>query len=185
LLYDGDHNALIEEKAWVQRAQEDIRGFEPLYNKYYALIFRYIYRRTDSMDLALDLCSQTFYKALSGIRKYKWTGRPFGAWLYRIAANEIRKHFRNQKEVFVIEEEKARIFFPHEEVPGPRVEDLVRAFQLLSEAEVELIELKYFEELTFRDIGLMWGQKESAVKMRVYRTLAKMKTIIVNGHEKV
>lgn len=53
----------------------------------------------------------------------------------------------------------------------------------LDEEDIRLIELKYFEENTFVEMALLLGMKESAVKMKVYRLLKKLKLRIESYHE--
>lgn len=166
-----------DEQQWIAEAQRDPQSFEPLYNRYYEEIFRFIYRRTDREQLTADICSQTFYKALLNLKKYQWTGRPFVAWLYRIASNELNRHFRDQKPVFVIEEDKMWDSFQEAEM-SPDVEGLIRVFSLLTDEEVHLLELKYFEQKTFKEIADILDFTESAIKMRLYRLLERMKQML-------
>lgn len=167
-------------------AKKDIQYFKPLYSKYYDPIFRFIYRRTDDEALTADLCSQTFFKALSNIKKFTWQGKSLAPWLFRIAANEIKKHFRDRKEIFVIEEDKL--------MDTPELRDdwkninqdkLSRLLNTLNDLEIRLIELKYFEGNTFPEISVILEMKESAVKMRLYRLLHKLKGILERDHVKI
>ena len=166
-----------DEQQWIAAAQKDPQHFEPLYNRYFDEIFRYVYRRTEREALTADICSQTFYKALLNLKKYQWTGKPFVAWLYRIAANELNRHFRDQQPVFVIEEDKLWESLLESEV-SPDTEDLIRVFTLLEEEEVHLIELKYFEQKTFKEIAAILDITESTSKMRMYRLLERMKQML-------
>lgn len=178
-----DHIAIEEERKWIEMSKKDIGHFKPLYSKYYESIFRFIYRRTDDEALAADLCSQTFYKALSNIKKFKWQNKPLAPWLFKIASNEIKKHFRNRREIFVIEEDKL--------MDTPELKDewkyinqdkLYSLLNTLDDLEIRLIELKYFEGNTFSEIGIILEKKESAVKMRLYRLLNKLKRNLEDHH---
>lgn len=176
---DLNHIELQEEKQWIEAARLNTEAFEPIYLRYYDEIYRFIYRRTGRETMSNEICSETFYQALSNIKKYQWRGIPFGNWLYTIASNELRKRYRNKKEVFIIEIDKFQ-----EQLPVPEMlehigtEPLVRALDQLNELELRLIELKYFEHKTFREVGLLLEMKESAVKMRIYRLLLAMKKLI-------
>lgn len=173
---DTNHTDLVHEEHLIALAKQDITHFEGLYTKYFDTIFRFIYRRTDDESLTADLCSQVFYKAMRNLRKFVWKGRPFGAWLYAIARNEVKKHYRNRKEVFVIEEEHIKAI--HEWQPNNHALDpalIISLFEGLTEDEVHLLELKYFEQNTFHDMALVLGMTESAVKMKLYRLLHSLK----------
>lgn len=170
-----DHSEWEEERVWIDQAKNDILCFQPLYERYYAEIFRYIYRRVDDEALAADLCSQTFYKALKGIKGYEWRGKPFGAWLYTIAANEIRKQFRRKPLSFLIDEQQWRLIV---DVKTERIDDdevIRQVFQQMNEEEVRLVEMKYFEDKTFKEMAGLLSMSESAIKMKVYRLLERIK----------
>ncbi|MEM9324361.1 MAG: sigma-70 family RNA polymerase sigma factor [Bacteroidota bacterium] len=171
---------LAQERAWISRAKENSEHFEPLYNKYFDAVYRYIFRRTDDEALAADLCSQTFYKALKGIGKYRWMGRPFGAWLFQIASNEVRKHFRGRTRVFVIEGERMEMVMESEVEDQTLLERLPQLLNELEEEDLRLIELKFFEDQTFKEIAELLGISESGAKMRTYRLLTRMRKLLLS-----
>jgi RNA polymerase sigma-70 factor (ECF subfamily) len=181
---DKIHSDLEDEKRWISQAKTDISAFEPLYIKYYDEIYRYIFRRVGKDGLSAELCSETFYKALLNIDKYTWQGIPFGNWLYTIAANEIKKHYKKNKRIFIIEVDKMLEQLPVEEIIDKAGnEELIWVLNQLSDFELRLIELKYFEGKTFREVGLLLSMKESAIKMRTYRLLLSMRELIIKKHD--
>ncbi len=172
-------NSLEQERIWIEKSKQDIRHFEPLYNKYFDALFRFFLRRTDDEVLAKELCSTTFFKILDKLHAYRWQGVPFGAWLFKIAGNELKKHFRDKKPVYVLEEEKLTCLEMEEEMQNPDNQTrLVSILDELPEDDLRILELKYFESYNFREISEMLEMSESAVKMRVYRLLGKLKTIL-------
>jgi len=171
---------LVNEQAWIEAARKDSAAFKPLYVKYHEPLFRFLLRRTDDELLAADLCSSTFYKALDGLDRYVWQGKPFGAWLYRIASNELKKHFRDKKPIYVVEEDRINCLAEIESMVEPNhIEQLVVVLDDLPELDLRLLELKYFEGASFKEISALLGFGESAAKMRLYRLLAKLKTLIL------
>src|SRR5262245_19160411 len=88
-----------EELAAIRAAQADPQRFAPLYLAYFNTIFRFIHRRTSARELTADITQQTFLKALVALPRYEPRGLPFRAWLYRIALNELRMHWRKRKPV--------------------------------------------------------------------------------------
>jgi len=181
-----DHSALQQEQSWITAAQKDIRNFEPLYRKYYDTIFRFIFRRTDDEALAADLSSQTFYKAMTKLKSYQWQGKPLVAWLYTIALNEVKKHYRDKKPIFVIEENK---ILEADEIRDEWLhlakDDMMRLLDELNDADLQIIELKYFESFTFKEIAIMLEMTESAVKMKLYRLLKRLKERLEVWHDKI
>ncbi len=170
---------LPNEEQLINAARKDFREFEPLYDHYYAQIYRFVFRRTDDPDLAADLVSQTFMKALNNLKRYQYRGVPFGAWLHRIASNEVKKHYRSKgtRQVFSLEQQEIADFIELESEghSEDEIEQLIKLLADLDEAELTVIELRFFEEKSFKEIAYILDMKESAVKMRTYRTLEKLK----------
>ncbi len=82
--------------ALVQRAQAgDADAFGELYDRYVDLVYRYVYYRVASQQLAEDLTSETFLRALRRIGSFTWQGRDVGAWFVTIARNLIADHYKS------------------------------------------------------------------------------------------
>ncbi len=170
-----------QEDAIVRAAQADPVRFAPLYEQYFAIIFRFIHRRMGHRELTADLTQQTFLKALIALPRYSSRGLPFRAWLYRIALNEMRMHWRKKKEVVMD--------LSFADVRGLRVEiglkeddddmrRLANALTRLPEDKARLIEMRYVDDLSFAEIGSVLGIAEDAAKMRTHRVLAILRTYI-------
>lgn len=168
-----------EEMELVKAAQKDSRCFEPLYTRYYKKIASYIYHRLENKEEAFELTSQVFYKALENLSKYNAQGVPFSAWLFRIASNEINLFYRKKKSARVVDADAqgvAELICAVEDA-SPEVQDeqLFEALQQLDEEEMELINMRFFEKRSFKEICDITGMNESACKMKVYRILEKLK----------
>lgn len=175
----------------IQAAQKEPRSFEPLYDKYYERIFRFIFRRIDDESLTADLCSQTFLKAMQGIRKYKFKGVPFSAWLFRIASNEVYQHYRQKKKdrTIYIDEGNIKPFFSELVYESEDIYDnesnenlLQKLAHLLKDKalkDIELIEMRFFENRAFKEIGEILDITENNAKVRVYRALDKLRESLI------
>lgn len=172
---DDFHKSLEQEREWVEAAKKDIAQFRPLYEKYVDTVFRFFIRRTDDEFLAEELCSTTFFKALDKLYTYQWQGKPFGAWLFRIAGNELRKHFRDKKPIYVIEEDRLDCLILDDEELVDYLPGLINSLDELNDLELRLLELRFFEELSFKQISELLEIRESAAKMRLYRLLNKLR----------
>ena len=163
----------------VESIKKDINQFRVVYDTYFDSIFRFLYRRSDNEALASELSSNTFLKALENIKKYEYRGVPFSSWLYRIAANELNKFYRkNSKvQVFSIEEERIREVV-HDDL-GEDIEQMIDSLKMyleeLKDEELNILELRFYEGLEFTEIAYVLEKKESAVKMRLYRSLEKLR----------
>ena len=163
----------------IQAAQQNPARFRPLYERYYESIFRFIFRRTADGDLAADICSQVFLKALQRVGGYQFRGVPFSAWLFRIASNEVAQHFRqnSQKRTVSVEENTLSEVAEEMEIEGElwEVEDLVQALDTLKPDELTLIELRFFEQRPFKEVAEIMGITESNAKVKTYRILERLK----------
>jgi len=182
---------LEQEKALVERAQEDAESFGELYDIYYARIFGYVLKRTASIDAAQDITSEVFFKALKNLGQFRWRGVPFSSWLYRIASNEIANHFRRGSRRQVSLEKagdaistadpSAETEFLKAEAELIRHEEYLALHESISELPLkyqEVITLRYFEEKQLKEIGEILGKKEGTVKSLLHRGLEKLRKLM-------
>ena len=169
-----------KEQDLIEKSKKDSRAFGEIYEKYFDPIFNYILRQTGDDELAGDLCSQTFVNALNHLPRYEFRGFPFSAWLYKIADNEVNKHYRKHKGkiIFSIEELKVRELI--EQTSDDWDEELInRLIQYMNELPTEMVrvlELRFFEDKDFKEIAFILDMTESGAKMRTYRALDKLRT---------
>lgn len=175
---------LHAEEQLIFEAKADPSAFRPLYDKYYAEIFRFVFKRAESEDLAADLTSQVFLKAMQKLSDYEFRGVPFSAWLYRIASNEVNIHYRTLKKNRTVTIDSLQLKAMMDDEVMDDFEEkkgaMLAAFQKLKPVELELVELRFFEKMAFKDIGDVLGITENNAKVRMYRLLEKMKKLM-NG----
>jgi len=152
-LYHHTEEKLQSELQLVKAAQKDPERFAPLYDKYYEQIFRYIYQRMDDQDLAFDVTSQVFLKALNNIERYEYRGVPFSSWLYRIAKSEVYQSFRNKKAKRTVNVDTVHLEGFIEDWEEDTTEEnrkiLLSIISSLKEEEVQLVEMRYFEKRSY------------------------------------
>lgn len=163
----------------LERSRKNPRAFGELYEKYFDRIFNFVFRQTDDEELTADLCSQTFLIALKNLEKYEFRGVPFSAWLYRIASNEVNKHYRKQKgnKVFSIEEARIRELIEQGDETSDE-ETIRRLMSYLKELPTDMLqvlELRFFEDKDFKEIAFILDITESGAKMRTYRALDRLR----------
>ncbi len=174
-------NSNEEEYQWIVNAKLCPTNFAPLYKKYYHKIFNYIEKRMQNKDLSSDIAAQVFSNALQRIHSFEYKGYSFGAWLYRIAHNEMCQEYRNfQKNKLIDFDEnqcKSMIF----QVENNELEDklllLESAMKKVKRNYLQIIELRYFENLSFKEIGIRLGISENTAKVRCFRAVDKLKEI--------
>jgi RNA polymerase sigma-70 factor (ECF subfamily) len=168
------------EKKQIEDAKIDPQKFEPLYLKYYELIIRFVYKRVENLEDCKEVTAIVFSKAIGNIKQYKDFGFPFSSWLYRIAINEITQFYRDKTKMRIIsisERTLVNIIEDAGEDKTEMVATLKKALLYLEEGDLSIIELRYFEEKPFAEVGQILGITENNAKVKTYRALDKLKTI--------
>lgn len=181
----------ISERELIERAKNDPEPFGQLYEANYSRILNYIYHRTLSVAIAEELTSNTFFKALRALPKYR-PRAPFHAWLYRIATNEIRIHRRSQRRRRAREqdprcqEELEHIYFSSHKMKADegrqekmrQYSRLHQSLGALPERYQTVLVLRYFEGLSYDEIAKVLGKSVGTVKSLVHRGLKRLKRLI-------
>jgi RNA polymerase sigma-70 factor, ECF subfamily len=162
--------AEADERLPVEAAQKDPARFGDLYELHFELVYAFVSRRVGSRDVAEDLTSEVFHKALANLHRFEWRGVPFGAWLVKIAANAIRDQAkRNAREL------------NFDDPPAPRMEqaqDLARLFRLVNELPEDqrnVVVMRFAEEKSIREAAQQLGRSEGAVKQLQFRGLENLR----------
>lgn len=183
-LYHQTQVRLEEELDWIQRAQKDPNHFGPLYKKYHEQIFRYIYQRMDDEETAFDTTSQVFMKAMSNIHKYEFRGVPFSSWLYRIAKSELYQAFRDKKAERTVNIESIQlnevIDEMDESISDESRDRLFKSIAKLKETHMQLIEMRFFEKRSFKEISEILDITENNAKVKTFRAIEKLKELFIN-----
>jgi RNA polymerase sigma-70 factor, ECF subfamily len=165
-----------EEERLVERAQQDPQAFGVLYDRYVDRIFTFAWRQTADEALAKDVTATTFEKALRHLRRYQWQGNSFCAWLYRIARNEISQHYRRQRFLAPLRGWLLSDLNVEKSVQRQERKDaLHRALARLSPADREVINLRFFEELTSAEVAEILGCSSANVYVRLHRALGRLR----------
>lgn len=171
-----------EEHLLVEAAKKNPRRFALLYERYYEPIFVFIYKRVDEEEASADVASQVFLKAMLNLKKYQFKGVPFSAWLYRIAINEVNQYFRESKAKRAISVESHHIADMMEEVQEDatdlNINRMLEVMKHLKPEEVQMIELRFFEKMSFREVADVYNITENNAKVKMYRLLTKMKKMM-------
>jgi len=172
---------LEEERIQIENAKKNPEKFGPLYRKYYEAIFRYVYKRMDDLDTVEDVTSMVFVKALTNIHKFEFRGIPFSSWLFRIAKSELNQAFRDKKGERTVRLDKVIIGHVMDELFEDDSEKnrskLLKALTRLKCDQLELVEMRFFEKRSFREIGEVLGMTENNAKVKTFRVINKLKQI--------
>jgi RNA polymerase sigma-70 factor (ECF subfamily) len=174
------------EQEIVSSAQQTPESFGLLYDHYFPKIYNYIYHRVRNTQLAEDLVSETFYKALANIQKFKWRERSFACWLYTIARNQIVDTYRKTTPVLLDESWAEGLPStgddPEEKVMQDAVKkELLLIIRTLSQDQQDALLLRFQEGLKIKEIALIMDRNEGAVKALLFRGLKNMRKKMEGG----
>jgi RNA polymerase sigma-70 factor (ECF subfamily) len=176
-------SAQIEsEENEIRAAQKNSLHFEVLYNRYFEPVVRFVYQRVNTKDDAYEIAQQVFLKALLNIKGYSFRGIPFSAWLFRIAINELNMAYRKDKKICAINIDTPSLqnLITELETNGneEKHQAIARALTQLPSDEIQLIEMRFFEKRHFKEIGEILSITENNAKVKLYRTLDKIKNFL-------
>jgi RNA polymerase sigma-70 factor, ECF subfamily len=156
-------------------------AFGELYERYLTKIYNYVYYRTGNHHDAEDLTARVFFRAMGHIDSYTDRGVPFQAWLYRIAHNLVANWHRDRgrRKIIPLDEfvaSRLQTDAPdkHAEAKEER-ERLMAAIQRLPEERQQLLALKFVENLSNAEIGIIMDRTEGAIKSLYHRTLIALR----------
>jgi len=167
LEYETDERLLIE------AAQRDPLRFAELYENNFERVYAFVAYRVRDRDEAQDLTAEVFHQALAGIQRFEWRGIPFAAWLLGIAARIVADRWAllgKRQEVPADEMEQAGI--------DAAIEQRAMLFQLvdaLPTDQRQVINRRFVDQRSVRDIAQELGRSEGAVKQLQFRALQTLR----------
>jgi RNA polymerase sigma-70 factor (ECF subfamily) len=178
---DGDR-----ERQLVRAARKDPEAFGALYDEYFDKILSYTYRRTGNLVDAEDATSETFFKAMRNMGRFRWRGGGFLPWLYRIAANEVvnlqRKRKPGESADFLErlpspvrdEVEEAERHSDGKELAGC----LAHGLSMLDERDRQVVVLHYLQGESYSVISETTGIKENTLRVKAMRALRRLEEFL-------
>jgi RNA polymerase sigma-70 factor, ECF subfamily len=166
-----DYDLIVE-------AQADGAAFSVLYKKYNRRIFYYFLKRVGgSAGSAEDLTQETFMRAFRHLKFFKHKNASYYTYLLRIAHNLLVNFYRKKQAV---------PFDPTaQDIPAPskhesfwNMEVLWRAVGSLSQIEQTVLNMKYKEELSIKEVAALLGKTENAIKLHLSRARKKLRVLL-------
>lgn len=167
-----------------QLMQEIERGngkaFDLLYERYADKLYRYLYRLLgNDTAKAEDFLQEVFLKVLKSAANFDHT-KSVSTWVYTIATNLCRNDWRNTTN----RRRLMHTFEPWEHFPDKTVQDniddryrskaLRQVIEALEQQDREILQLRFQQELSIREIAAIAGLPEGTVKSKIFYLLRKM-----------
>ncbi len=165
-----------DEELMLAYVRGEASAFHELFRRYAPALLRLMRRELSSQSEAQDLVQQTFLQIHRARNDFD-LGRRLKPWVYTIALNLKREYLRGRKR---------RPTQPLDQSPEPGVdavdperEDRARALRRvlsgLPAQQREVIELHWFDELSFQEVGQALGISTTAAKVRAHRGYVRLK----------
>lgn len=171
------------ELEWVKRIAEGDRGaFEKLYAAYQTRLFRYLLRMVGDTGTAEELTNDTMVAAWKAAGSFKGQSKP-STWLFAIARNKALNAMRGQHPVMV-EVETAMAVAASSDSPEKSVSRgslnavMKQALQELSAEHREVIELTFYQELSYQEIAEIMECPVNTVKTRMFYAKKKLQEVL-------
>ena len=167
-----------DEQALVERAKCDPDAFGELYDRYLPRIYRLVYSRVNCRAAAEDVTSEVFVKALRSIGRYHANGKPFSAWLYRIALRSVFDLYRSARPAADIDEQYDLAASPALEDLAAQREEVRRvwsAVETLPRQQRIAMVLKFQEDMAIADIATAMDKTPGAVRLLIHRGLTRVR----------
>lgn len=178
----------------IRRAQRrDAAAFDVLLTEYGTRLYGYFYRLTGSRDEADDLLQEVFVRLVRMIGDYQHDGR-FEGWIFRIASNLVRDRVRRGRKLQAAGmlasplsgdgDLLSHLADTRQAAPDAgleRAEDVdrvQRALLLLPEAEREVVLLRHFSGMSFREIAEHMGTPLGTALARGHRGLTRLRELM-------
>ncbi len=172
---DSREIALIEEAKLMGG-----KAFEMLLEKYHDELYYTALAIVRSGWDAMDICQDTFLKAYTSLNRLKDSAK-FKAWINRILINRCNDYFRYSKKVVVMEEMDQAIYNGNDSGNSRANEesmDLLRAMSHLKRETRTILVLRYFQDLSIKDIASIAGCPEGTVKSRISYGLKELRRLL-------
>ena len=160
-----------------------MQSMDEIYQKYARTVYKYLMSLTHDYHVAEELTQETFYQAIRGINRFDGSCH-VSTWLCSIAKNQLRSYQRKHPPMVDLEEQDQIQDSAENDVIGilNRVE-LMKRLHSCPEPFREILYLRIFGNLSFREIGEIVGRTENWARVTFYRGKEKLRKELVDYEE--
>jgi RNA polymerase sigma-70 factor (ECF subfamily) len=156
-------------------AAHDPKAWQDLFDRYYRKMYDFAYVRTGDVHTAEEVASEVFVAAARGIGRYKETGAPFAAWLYRIARNITADHLDRRRRHAAVSIDVVDVASSAWDGSVDDAADIASALGRLTDEQKHVIVLRFFKDCTLEEAAAALGKSVGAVKLLQHRALAALR----------
>lgn len=157
--------------------------FSQIYDQFIDKIYRFIFLKVNSQEIAEDLCSEAFLRGWQVFKENSQEIENPQAFLYKIARNLIIDHYRDKAKVQFVSADCVSIDDPETDLTKQSLDrsdmETVRTFLAELKPEYqEIIIWHYIDDLKIPEIAKMLDKSEGAVRIQLHRALKSLKNRI-------
>ncbi len=168
-----------QERSLVTKAQAgDQQALGALWDAITPKLFGYLVNVTHNQALAEDLLQATWLKAIEALPRFQLRGVSISAWLFAIARNECKQHWRKLKQETRLSVETETVSNDSTSLNTTLV--LEQILSKLSEDDHELLRLRYIADLSIKEIALVLTTNSVATRVRIHRALTRARKILIS-----
>ena len=160
--------------------QGDTQCFSQVVDRYSGRCYGYFYRLTGNNDISDELLSELFVKLVEKIGSYK--GGSFEGWLFKIASNIFHDYLRSkQRRKKLLETQKTQLeleVIEYKQSDGEQSERLQKQLGRLDRDTKELIMLRFYSQLSFKEISQMRSEPIGTTLAKMHRGLKKLRGLM-------
>ena len=151
-----------------------MQSMDEIYQKYARTVYKYLLTLVHNDNIAEELTQETFYQAIRCIDKYN--GKcAISTWLCAIAKNQFLAYQRKNPNLENIEDHIQKINSAESDaIESVDREELLKRLHLCSEPFREVLYLRIFGNLSFKEIGEIMEQTENWARVTFYRAKQKV-----------
>jgi RNA polymerase sigma-70 factor, ECF subfamily len=159
-----------------------VNDFNEIYEIYSNQVYKYLVSLTKDAALAEELTQETFYQAIKSIHKFREDCK-FSVWLCQIAKYsyyKYKKKHKNHEEYDIVQENLLNFENPEDiyEKKDSKL-TILKAIHMLEEPYKEVISLRTYSELSFKEIGEIFDRTENWARITFYRGKTKLKEVLI------
>jgi RNA polymerase sigma-70 factor (ECF subfamily) len=172
-----------DERALVERLKQlDPDAIQHVYRLHAGGIYRYALSQLGERAAAEDVVAEVFLRLMDTIERYEYRGVPLQAYLFRIARNQIVDLQRRRGRLSGLDalSESAQLSLDPAVLAEKRLSwaDLQRMLTRLTDEQRQVVLLKFVEEMDTREIAMVMGKSEGAVKGLQHRAFESLRRLL-------
>lgn len=161
----------------------DPQAFGELFDLYFEKLRRYICYQIGDLDMAEELASEVFSKALGSISRFDDRGGTLGAWLYGIARNLVARQRESlaknrpvdfEEVLSITDGNTPEQAFLRNESYG----DLYRAIGVLSDDHRDVVFFRFIEGHDVKTVAELMDKKPAAVRLLQHRAIIALRGVM-------